>query len=102
MAKPRVSEEQVKFWLQRFQSLDVTKLEHRKMLIDVFINVIRIYNDHMDIFFNYKDGTKTVNFSEMGCAPYQCAPGSDLKFPGVPKSGHPLAGCPDFGVVGGW
>ena len=86
MAKPRVSEEQVKFWLQRFRSMDVTKLEHRKMLIDVFINVIRIYNDHMDIIFNYKDGTKTVNFSEMGCAPDRCAPGSDLEFSGVPKN----------------
>ena len=92
MAKPRVSEEQVKFWLQRFQSLDVTKLEHRKMLVDVFINTIRIYNDHMDIIFNYKDGTKTENFSEMGCAPDRCAPGSDLEFSGVPKPGAPLRG----------
>lgn len=86
IAKPRITEEQIRSFLQRFQRLDVTKLDHRKMLIDVFINSIRIYNDHMDIIFNYKDGTKTVNFSQMGSAPCQRASGSDLEFSGVPHA----------------
>ena len=84
LTKPRISEEQIRLWLKRFQELDVTKLEHRRMLIDVFLNTIMIYNDHMDIIFNYKDGTKTVNFSEMESALSQRASGSDLEFSGVP------------------
>ena len=90
LAKPRITEEQIRSFLQRFQRLDVTKLDHRKMLIDVFINSIRIYNDHMDIIFNYKEGTKTVNFSQMGRAPYQRASGSDLEFFGVPRQKKPV------------
>ena len=87
LAKPRVSEEQVRFFLYRFRSLDFTRPEHRKMLIDVFLNSVYVFNDKVVISCNYKDGTKTVNFSEMERALTQRAsvPGSDLDCPGAPS-----------------
>ena len=92
MAKPRITEEQVSFFLKRFRKLDVAKLEHRKILIDIFLNAIYIYNDHMDIAFNYKEGTKTINFSDMECALSQraSAPGSDLEFSPVPRQNNTI------------
>ena len=87
LAKPRVSEEYVRFFLDRFRNLDTTKLEHRKMLIEVFLNAVYVFNDKIVISCNYKDGTKTVNFSEMESALTlrASASGSDLDCPGAPK-----------------
>ena len=45
-----------------------------------------VYNDKIVISCNYKDGTKTINFSEMECALNQraSASGSDLDCSGAP------------------
>ena len=43
LAKPRISEEFLTFWLQRFRKLDVKQKAHRKMLIDTFVNAIFLY-----------------------------------------------------------
>ena len=86
LAKPRVSEEQVRFFLHRFRVPDIAKPEQRKTLIDVFLNAVYVFNDKIVISCNYKDGTKTINFSDMECALTQRAsvPGSDLDCPGAP------------------
>ena len=65
LAKPKITEEQMMFWLHRFRKLDVSKKEHRQMLIDTFINAIFLYDDKMVITFNYKEGTKTITFAEL-------------------------------------
>ena len=76
MAKPRMSEDFIRFWLKRFQHLDTTKLEHRKMLIGTFVNAIYLYDDKAVIALN-----------DMECALTQRAsiPGSDLEILSPPK-----------------
>ena len=88
LAKPRVSEEQVRYFLHRFRALDIAKPEQRKTLIDVFLNAMYVFNDKIVISCNYKDGTKTINFSDMECAltPRASIPGSDLDCPGAAPS----------------
>ena len=61
--------------------MDVKKLEHRRRLIDSFINSIFLYDDHMVITFNYKDGSKTITFEEIENA----INGSDLAGFGAPE-----------------
>ena len=63
------------------------------MLIEVFLNAVYVFNDKIVISCNYKDGTKTVNFSEMESALTLRASvsGSDLDCPGAPKEA-PLHG----------
>ena len=39
------------------------KLEERRRLIDSFVNSVTIFDDHILIAFNYKDGAETVPFS---------------------------------------
>lgn len=46
------------FRLHRFRKLDAEKTEHRKMLIDTFVNAIYLYDDKLLVTFNFKDGTK--------------------------------------------
>ena len=62
------------------------------MLIEVFLNAVYVFNDKIVISCNYKDGTKTVNFSEMESALTLRASvsGSDLDCPGAPGKSSDL------------
>lgn len=85
LEKPKISAEFMTFWLHRFRKLDVTKKEHRQMLIDVFINAIFLYDDKMVIGCNYKEGAKTITFSDLINEVPTGASGSDLDCLGTPK-----------------
>ncbi|MBM6887734.1 recombinase family protein [Pseudoflavonifractor phocaeensis] len=76
IAKPRMTEEEVRFWICRFRELDTTKEEHRQRLIDSFVNAVYVYDDKILLIFNYKDGQETVPLKEAndsdlsgGCPP---------------------------------
>ena len=64
LARPKMKEEFVRFWLLRFRKLDMTQPEQRQALVDTFINAIYLYDDKVLITFNYKEGTETVAFGE--------------------------------------
>ena len=64
LAKPKIKEEFIRFWLMRFRKLDMTQPEQRQALVDTFINAIYLYDDKVLITFNYKEGTETVTFGE--------------------------------------
>lgn len=85
LAKPKITEEQVKCWLERFQNLDPTKLEHRRMLIDVLVNSVKVYKDYLTIYVNFTEDHETVKFQEKKSGTPIPAPGSDIEFSGVPK-----------------
>jgi len=51
--------------------------DQRQRLIDSFVNSIYLYEDKMFLSFNYKDGQKTITFSDIE--------GSDLITRGAPR-----------------
>lgn len=53
------------FWFHRFRKLDAKNLDHRRRLIDSFVNAIFLYDDRITFTFNYKDGSKTITFAEL-------------------------------------
>ena len=63
--KPPIGKDKILFWLHRFRKMDTTKLEHRKRLIDSFVNAIYLYDDKIVFTFNYKDGSKTITMEEI-------------------------------------
>ena len=65
LAKPKISAEFMTFRLHRFRKLDVRQKSHRKMLIDTFINAIFLYDDKLVLTLNYKEGAKTIIFSDL-------------------------------------
>ena len=79
--KPFLTKEQIRFGIEKFKQLDISTKEGKQRLIDGFINAIYLYDDKITFTFNYKDGTKTVFFSELNCTPS----GSDLKCLAAPK-----------------
>ena len=64
LAKPKMKEEFVRFWLLRFRKLDMSLKDQRQALVDTFINAIYLYDDKVLITFNYKEGTQTVTFGK--------------------------------------
>ncbi len=47
------------------KKLDISKSEQRQKLVDLFVNSIIIYDDHIKFFFNYKEHTETITFDEL-------------------------------------
>ena len=62
---PHVSEDKIRFWLHKFREGDVQDPDHRQRLVDSFINVIYLFDDHFVITFNYKEGCKTVSLCDI-------------------------------------
>ena len=77
LAKPKIKEEFIRFWLMRFRKLDMSLKDQRQALVDTFINSIYLYDDKVLITFNYKEGTQTITFEEAAQAASK-ENGSDL------------------------
>jgi DNA invertase Pin-like site-specific DNA recombinase len=89
LAPPTLTRDQILFWLYRFRELNPQKLEHRRRLINSFVNAVYLYDDYFVFVGNYKDGTKTITFAELEAAGI----GSDLNALSVPRiRGPPLGG----------
>lgn len=78
IARPRLSENQIRFWLTRFRKLDPNVKSHRETLINTFVNAVYLYDEKVLIAFNYKDGTKTITFDEIAAKDAPEGNGSDL------------------------
>lgn len=64
-ARPTITKEEILFWFHKFRELDTKKVDHRRRLVDSFINAIYLYDDRIAFVFNYKDGAGTISFDEL-------------------------------------
>ncbi len=69
MARPTLSREGIIDYFNGLRKLNTNKVEHRRHLIDTFINKIILYDDNR-IYFgcNYKDCSQTMTFAELESA----------------------------------
>ena len=63
--KPMLKPEYIRNWLYRLRTLNPEKLEHRRVLVDTFVNKIFLYDDKIIFTFNYKSDTKEVTLKEI-------------------------------------
>ena len=94
LAKPKLTEEQILFYLHKFRVLDMSKQSHRQRLIDTFINRIYLYDDKLVITFNHKDGAEAITLGDIETALAEQENGSDLVSSAVPKAGCPIRDDP--------
>lgn len=78
LAKPRITEEQLRFFLEKFRKMDVANQAQRKMLIDTFVNAIFLYDDKVVLTYNFHKGTETISFEALQKVTEAGASGSDL------------------------
>lgn len=83
LSQPTLEKNQIIFWFHRFRKLNTNLLEHRRRLINSFVNAIILYDDRITFVCNYKDGTRTITFAELETAGL----GSDLTALAVPLNG---------------
>lgn len=57
--------DQILFFLHRFRDLDMMQLDHRRQLIDTFVNAVYLYDDKVVLIFNYKEGSREVSFDDV-------------------------------------
>lgn len=75
----QITKEHIKFFLYQFKEKDYTDRECQKQLINVFINSVFLYDDRIDINFNYKGSYSSISLAEsnekggddgfVGCTP---------------------------------
>ena len=65
MARPTITKENILCYFEQFRKLNTNKIEHRRRLIDSFVNAIFLYDDKMVITFNYREQTKTITFADL-------------------------------------
>ena len=90
LAKPRITEEQLRFFLDRFRKLDVRQLSHRRMLIDTFINAVFLYDDKLVLTYNFREETETITFDDLKNKLREGFSGSDMSSVAAPKQGFQL------------
>ncbi|MBO5060285.1 MAG: zinc ribbon domain-containing protein, partial [Clostridia bacterium] len=81
LSRPNLTKEQILFWIHKFRKLNPKKLEHRRRLINSFLNSVYLFDDKIIIDCNYKDGTETITFEEIE----NSALGSDLTSLAAPR-----------------
>ena len=84
IAKPTVTKDDILAYLIKYRKLNMKQLDHRRRLIDSFVNAIYLFDDYLVITFNYKEGTKTITFAEI-----EEAFGSDLSSLTAPYENNP-------------
>ena len=84
LAKPRITEEQLRFFLDHFRKLDVRLLSHRRMLIDTFINAVFLYDDKLVLTYNFREGTETITFDDLKNKLGEGFSGSDMSSVAAP------------------
>ena len=85
LKKPSFNGDFIRFWLMKFRKFDISQKKQRKVLIEIFVNAIFLYDDRMLITFNYKDGTQTVRFEDTLTADSAEEKSSDLSGSAGPK-----------------
>lgn len=83
MAKPELTKDQILFWFNRLRKYNTRRLDHRRRLIDIFINTIYLYDDKMVITFNYKDDSKVISLNDVEKTDLS----SDLTASALPETG---------------
>ncbi len=73
LSVPRIDARVVEFWLEDFREMDLEDLRFRRRLVDALINQIFLFDDHLVIAYNYKDGTHRIGLEDLPADAVLCA-----------------------------
>lgn len=66
----KLTKDHIQFFLEQFRNMDTSDRECEKRLIQVFVNAIYVWDDHLKIAFNYsEEGQRhTVSLKDVECS----------------------------------
>jgi hypothetical protein len=62
---PLLKYEQIRFFFERFTKGDADDINYRRALVDIFINKIYLYDNHIKIYYNAQEGQINVPINEL-------------------------------------
>ena len=65
ISKPKYTREQYKEFFDKYKTVDITKQEHRKALVNYFVNAVVLYDDDLVFYMNYKNNAFKLPFSKI-------------------------------------
>lgn len=68
VAMPRITRDQVVFFLEQFRGGGAKNSEYRKRLVEVFVNAVYVYDDKIVITYNYSGEHNTATLEEIDAA----------------------------------
>ena len=63
--QPMLTKEMILDWFGELKKYGVKRKDHKRRLIDLFLNSVHLFEDRLVINFNYKDGTEAVRMVEV-------------------------------------
>ena len=82
LRKKILEPDKIRNWFYKLRALNMEKIEHRRILVDTFVNKIFLYDDKFILTFNYKSDTREVTFKNLDR--------SELKNPFPPRKIAPI------------
>ena len=67
MKRPLRTESKLWDWFRYMRNFDLTRLEERRQLIDIFVNTVFLYSDRFLLTLNFGYGSKIVLFTDIPC-----------------------------------
>ena len=61
--KPKITREQLTYWLEKFRDGDPDDAEYRSTFIEIFISAVYLYDDHFRVVCNFTKDGNPVSFS---------------------------------------
>lgn len=65
MERPKYSKEYIVNWISCFKYGSIHDKAYRKEIIDIFVNSVYLFDDHIVFTYNFKDGTETLSLKEI-------------------------------------
>ena len=65
ISKPKYTREQYKEFFDKYKTVDITKQEHRKALVNYFVNAVVLYDGDLVFYMNYKNSAFKLPFSKI-------------------------------------
>ena len=60
-----LTKEMILEWFGQLKKFGIKRKDHKRRLIDLFLNSVHLFEDRLVINFNYKDGTEAVRLVEV-------------------------------------
>lgn len=81
LIKPQLSKDKIVAWISRFKYGNIEDLAYRQRIIDIFVNSVYVYDDYIELNFNYSDGTQIISFDEINSSDFghRAPPKNSLK-----------------------
>ena len=58
--RPTIDRDMFVAWLTHFRDCNTSDTNQRQRLVDLFVNVIYLYDDHLDLFLNFRENAETI------------------------------------------